>query len=231
MTEFVFLFQLAVVFVPGLIWSSIVDRLCTNPRPRSEFSAVLRAFGFGIATYFVYFVGYYVFIRVVYGGWPTLLNGITAAPGAGELRAVRPQDVLFATLLATVLAVLWAAASNRKLFMRLMQRLRVTRKFGDEGVWEYAFNMGTASVEYVNVRDLENRIAYAGFVKAFSEGGEFREILLDQVRVSELDGGTHLFEMPMIYLSRTRDSLHIEFPFNPQPQKPEEDRCPKTASA
>jgi hypothetical protein len=167
----------------------------------------------------------------VYGGWPTLLNGITAAPGAGELRALRPKDVLFASLLATVLAVLWAAASNRKLFMRLMQRLRVTRKFGDEGVWEYAFNMGTASVEYVNVRDFANRVAYAGFVKAFSEGGEFREILLDQVRVSDLDSGTHLFEMPMIYLSRTRDSLHIEFPFNPQPQKPEEGECPTTASA
>jgi hypothetical protein len=209
-----------------------VDRLCTNPRPRSEFSAVLRAFGFGIATYFIYFVGYYAVFRIWYGVWPALLNGITAAPGAGELRAVRPKDVLFASMLAAALAVLWAAASNRKLFMRLMQRLRVTRKFGDEGVWEYALNMGTATVEYVNVRDFENRVAYAGWVKAFSEGGEFREVLLDRVRVSDLDSGAHLFEMPMIYLSRTRDALHIEFPYRPQPQdEPKEESCPKTASA
>ena len=228
MTEFVF--QLAVVFVPGLIWSSIVDRLCTKVSPRSEFSAVIRAFGFGIGSYFVYFAAYYAICRLGTGNWPTLLDSIKVAPGAGELRVVRPQDVLFASMLAVVLAVVWATASNRKLFMRFMQWAGVTRKFGDEGVWEYAFNMGTASVEYVNVRDFQNKVAYAGFVKAFSEGGEFREILLDQVRVSELDSGAHLFEMPMIYLSRTRDSLHIEFPFNPQPQKPEEGSCPTTSA-
>ncbi len=225
MTEFVF--QLAVVFVPGLIWSSIVDRLCTNARPRSEFSAVIRAFGFGIASYLVYFV----IVRLWSGSWPTLLNGVTAVPGAGDLRTLRPQDILFASLLATVLAVLWSAASNRKWFMRFMQWLGVTRKFGDEGVWEFTFNQGIPSVEYVNIRDFENHVTYAGFVKAFSEGGDFREILLDQVRVSDLDSGTHLFKMPVIYLSRKRDSLHIEFPFNPQPQKPEEGGCPTTAIA
>jgi hypothetical protein len=226
MTEFVF--QLAVVFVPGLIWSSIVDRLCTKARARSEFSAVIRAFGFGVATYFVYFLGYYAIIRFWSGAWPTRLDGITAPPGAGELRILRPEDILFATVLATVLAVLWAAASNRKVFMRLMQRLGVTRRFGDEGVWEFTFNMGTASVEYVNVRDFENGVVYAGFVKAFSEGGEFREILLDRVRVSDMDSGTHLFEMPVIYLSRKPDSLHIEFPY--KPPNVEEDGC-RTTSA
>jgi hypothetical protein len=229
MTEFVF--QLAVVFVPGLIWSTIVDRLCTTRGTRSDFSTVIRAFGFGVASYFVYFVGYYISFRGWYGVWPSLLDRMTSAPGVGELRTLRPRDILFTSLLAILLAVVWAAASNRKLFMRLMQRLGVTRKFGDEGVWEFTFNQGTPSVEYVNIRDFENRVAYAGFVKAFSEGGEFREILLDQVRVSDLDSGTHLFEMPVIYLSRKRDSLHIEFPFNPQPQKPEEERCPTTASA
>lgn len=232
MTEFAFLFQLAVVFVPGLIWSSIVDRLCTKVRQRSEFSVVVRAFGFGIAAYFVYFVGYHAVFRLCYGAWPTLLDGITTAPATGELRAIRPKDVLLASLIATVLAVLWATVSNRKLFMRFMQWLGVTRKFGDEGVWEFTFNMGTATVEYVNVRDFENRVAYAGFVKAFSEGGEFREVLLDRVRVSDLDSGTHLFEMPMVYLSRNRDALHIEFPFNPQSQdQAKEEPCPKTASA
>ena len=224
-------FQLAVVFAPGLIWSTIVDRLCTTRGERSNFSTIIRSFGFGIASYFVYFAAYYVVLRLWYGAWPSLLDGVKTAPSVGELRALRPQDILLASLLSTVLAVLWAAASNRKLFMRLMQWLRVTRKFGDEGVWEFTFNMGTASVEYVNIRDFENRVAYAGYVKAFSEGGEFREILLDQVRVSDLDSGTHLFEMPVIYLSRRRDSVHIEFPFNPQPQNSEEDRCPTTTSA
>lgn len=217
MTEFVF--QLAVVFLPGLIWSIVVDRLCTNAGQRSESSKVLRAFGFGVASYFVYFVVYYAVFRLRHGVWPMLLAGITSAPGVGDLRILRPQDILITSLMATVLAVLWSAGSNRKLFMRLMQWLRVTRKFGDEGVWEFTFNMGTPSVEYVNVRDFENRVIYAGFVKAFSEGGQYREILLDQVRVSDLDSGLHLFEMPVIYLSRKPESLHIEFPFKPQPRK------------
>ncbi len=225
MTKFVF--QLAVVFLPGLIWSTIVDRLCTRTRARSESSRVLRAFGFGVASYFVYFIVYYAGFRLWFGVWPAVLAGITSAPGVGDLRVLRPQDILFTSLLAAVLAVLWAAGSNRKVFMRLMQWLRVTRKYGDEGVWEFTFNRGTPSVEYVNVRDFENRVVYAGFVQAFSEGGQYREILLEHVRVSELDSGRHLFEMPVVYLSRKPDSLHIEFPFKPQPKK-EEDQCPTT---
>ena len=90
MTEFVF--QLAVVFVPGLIWSTIVDRLCTTRGTRSDFSTVIRAFGFGVASYFVYFVGYYISFRGWYGVWPSLLD---LYQGLVLYDAGRPSDAAF----------------------------------------------------------------------------------------------------------------------------------------
>jgi len=207
-------FQLAVVFVPGLIWTTIVDRLCTTRGERSNFSTMVRAFGFGIASYVIYFTIFAAVWRATAGKWPAVLNGMSTAPGVSELKAVQLVDILFASAAACVLGVGWSWAANRKLFTRAMHKLGVSRKFGDEGVWEFALNMGTAAVEYVNIRYFENRVIYAGYVRAFSEGGEIREVLLDQARVFDLDSGDKLFEMPIIYLSRKADALHVEFPYS-----------------
>jgi len=210
-------FQLAVVFAPGLIWTSVVDALCTTTGARSTTRTVTRAFGFGIISYMVYFAVYYAGYRLWCGAWPHLLDSMQSAPGVADLRVLRPQDVFFASVSAFMLAVGWSATANRRVFSRLMRYLRVTRKYGDEGVWEFVFNMGTAVVEYVNIRDFENKVIYSGYVKAFSEGGGVREVLLERAGVFELGSGRLLYEMPLVYVSKKTDALHVEFPFEPKP--------------
>ena len=53
-------FQLAVVFAPGLIWTSVADALCTTLGARTTTRTVTRAFGFGVISYIVYFAAYCV---------------------------------------------------------------------------------------------------------------------------------------------------------------------------
>lgn len=200
--------QLALVFLPGLVWSSVVDHLTTHTR-REAFDVVTRAFVFGLLAYGIYYALYFGLTK---GELPPLLRGLQGAPSADRLAALPPADIFFATVAGFVGGVFWSYALNRKWFMRLMQRLEVTRKYGDEDVWSFVFNMGSATVEYVNVRDFERKIIYCGYVKGFSESTEARELLLERVEVYDLDSAAHLFSMPLIYLSRPPDTLHIEFP-------------------
>jgi hypothetical protein len=210
MNEFVV--QVADVFMPGLVWTVVVDTLTVAKTKRSTFSTALRAFGFGLGAYFVYFLAYYLWHRWHDHAWPVLLDGIKST-GVENLRLLRPIDVFRTTAIAPLLAIFWSLAANRKWFLRIMQKIRVTRRFGDESVWDFTFNLNTPAVEYVNLRDFENHVIYSGFVRAFSDGSETREILLEQVQVYELESGKSLYEMPLIYLSRRREPLHLEFPY------------------
>jgi hypothetical protein len=219
-----FIFQVAVVFVPGLIWLAIVDRLTTGLGKRSPLETALRGFAFGITAYFISFVLFALYVRGVWGAWPSLPKGMTGPLGARYLDALGPKDVIRAALLAPFLAISWSFAANRKYFLRFMQRVRITRKFGDESVWDFTMNMGTPAVEYVNIRDFDKRIVYAGFVMAFSEGKGNREILLDEAIVYDLASARELLRVPLLYLSLKPDALHVEYPFTkptPEPKREE----------
>ncbi len=201
------------MFVPGLIWVGIVDALTTTTGKRTNMVMILRAFAFGLMSYFVWFTIYFLYFRLRWGCWPSIFVPLTRAPGLDEFRSLRPKDILFASGLALFLSIGWSHAVNRKWFLRLMQTVGVTRKFGDEGVWEYTLNMGTPAVEYVNVRDFDHDVVYSGWVKAFSEGGTARELLLEHVRLYQLSTGEFIFEMPLVYLARKPHELHIEYPY------------------
>ena len=56
----VVLLQLAIVFLPGLIWAQIDARHVAKEKP-GQVDFVVRVFLFGLATYVVVFVGYRLF--------------------------------------------------------------------------------------------------------------------------------------------------------------------------
>jgi hypothetical protein len=145
-------------------------------------------------------------------------------PGARYVNALRPKDVIRTTLLAPFLATAWSFAANRKYFLRLMQYIGVTRKFGDESVWDFTMNMRTPAVEYVNLRDFENRIIYSGYVMAFSEGKGSREILLDNAIVYDLETAKELSRAPLLYLSLKPDCVHVEYPYIEEPAVGDEEK-------
>lgn len=202
-----FVAQLAIVFLPGIIWARLDARYASKAKP-SDTEFFIRTFTFGLASYAVVFLAYSVFGRSF-----DLVDLAGANDATVVTRAV--ADELLASLAASVvLGILWIYATNAKWLTRFLRRIGATNTYGDEDVWDFTFNLQESSVEYVYVRDFEKRIVYSGWVTTFSETGKLRELVLRDTEILDFDGEL-LFETPLVYLARSPDNIHIEFPYRP----------------
>lgn len=196
-----FIFQVALLFLPGMIWARLDASWAQSTKP-SEVEFFVRAFLFGLTSYAAAFLIYSVFgvrFEVIELDRPALIN-----------RAVALQ-VISTSVVGLSLGILWLYAVNRKWIARLLQNIGATKRFGDEDVWDFTFNSTNPAVQFVHLRDFEQKATYAGYVDAFSEGGEVRELVLRQVVVYDFDGN-EMYQVPRLYLARKRESIHIEFP-------------------
>ena len=196
--------QIAIIFLPGLIWAGLDSRYAQKSKP-SEFEYTLRAFLFGLTTYGVTFTIYAAF------GWTFELADLSSAATTGKFTSAIFKEVVSAIVVGFFLAILWLYASNYKWDTRLLQKIGATKRYGDEDVWDFTFNSPIAAVEYVHFRDFENKIVYSGWVKEFSETEKLRELVLRDAEIYDFDGNK-LFATPLVYLSRAPENLHIEFP-------------------
>jgi hypothetical protein len=203
-----FVAQLAIVFLPGIIWAGLDARYASKTKP-SETEFFIRAFTFGLASYAAVFLVYAAFGRSF-----DLVDLAGADEATVVTRAV--ADELLASLgVSLLLGVTWVYATNRKWLTRLLRWIGATTTYGDEDVWDYTFNLREPRVEYVFVRDFEKKIVYSGWVVTFSETGKLRELVLRDAEVLDFDGEL-LFETPLVYLARPPEDIHIEFPFRPE---------------
>jgi hypothetical protein len=197
--------QFAIIFLPGLIWAGLDSRYALKSKP-SEFEYILRAFLFGMASYGITF-GIYAAL-----GWPFSLADISDAATKGLFTPATFKEIAATTFVGLVLAILWLYASNYKWDTRFLQKIRATKTYGDEDVWDFTFNSPIAAVEYVHFRDFANKIVYAGWVKEFSETEKLRELVLRDAQIYDFEGNL-LFETPLVYLARDPENIHVEFPY------------------
>jgi hypothetical protein len=97
----------------------------------------------------------------------------------------------------------------------LLQKIGATKRFGDEDVWDFTFNSNDTRVEFVHFRDFEQKVVYAGWVNTFSETDKIRELVLREVEVYDFEGN-RLYDVPLLYLARKPETIHIEFPTRPE---------------
>lgn len=199
-----FLVQLAVIFLPGIIWARLDASYAAKVKP-SEIEFVARAFVFGLT---VYAVEYTVFS---WRHWPFAIVDLAAADSKQVVTAAIAREVVWALAISIILALIWVYASTYKLLTRFLQFIKATKKYGDEDVWDFTLNSGKAAVEYAHFRDLQNGFLYSGTVEAFSETDRLRELVLRHVIVYNLEG-IKLYETPRLYLARAPENINIEFP-------------------
>lgn len=213
--------QLAIIFLPGIIWARLDTSYAAKIKP-SETQFLLRTFLFGITTYAVEFL---IFAAI---GRPFRMADLTDAATREIVSWEILLEVLWALLIGIVLSIIWLYAARYKLLTRFLQRIGATKKYGDEDVWDYTFNSKDAAVEYVHFRDFENECVYAGWVNTFSETDRLRELVLLDVVVFNFEG-EELYRTPRLYLARPPDAIHIEFPYLPtdQPRTPADDEPPR----
>jgi hypothetical protein len=197
-----FFFQLAVIFLPGLVWERVVTKYGLK-RPPSQFETILRTFTFGLAAYAITFGLYAVLGRPFY--FPDLQSRTFIA----DTKYLAEFGSAF--VVAFVGSVVWLYAFRWKILGKFFRFIRATKKYGDEDLWDYIFNSSDARVEYVYVRDYDAQKVFSGWVVGFSETDKVRELLLRDVEVYNLEG-KQLYTSPLLYVGRPPDKVDVEFP-------------------
>lgn len=196
-----FAFNLLLIFFPGIICAYMVD-MFTNHRERTQFQFIINAFLLGFGSYLIY-------AAIVYYCAPDKLDSINFLHTLSEGKAkFSLKEILIVCLVSVVLAIIIIVTNTHKLHFRLFQKLKITKKFGEQDVW--GFLMNSSSTEWVTVRDIENNIMYEGWVKAFSDNSKDAELLLESVSVYKNDTGQHLYSIGAQYLSLSRGKISIE---------------------
>lgn len=124
------------------------------------------------------------------------------------------QEILCASAIGVLLGTAAAACYTYKLVSKFGRFIRVTRRYGDEDVWAFLHN--TPSIDWVFVRDHRLGLVYYGWIRAFSDSGERRELLLEDVSVYDNASGDLLYESEAIYVSRDYYDMSIEVPCVPK---------------
>lgn len=200
-----FALQIALIFLPGIIWAKIDATYAHKGRP-TQFELILKAFMFGVVSYALTFLIYQYF-DLQFG-----LTSIAVRSDAPILDLALWDEVLSAVVVASISAVIWLYVSNYKLLTRCLQAVRATNTYGDEDVWDFTFNSRDAAVEYAHVRDFEQGLTYSGWISVFSESNTLRELVLRNVVVSDINSGAELYKVPRIYFAREPTNITLEFP-------------------
>ena len=216
-----FILQLAIIFLPGIIWAGLDASFAAKIKP-SESQFLLRTFVFGLTCYAV------EFLILAILGRPFQIADLADASTHQIVGYAILLEVLGALAISVVLSIGWLYAARFKLLARALQWIGATKKYGDEDVWDFLFNSRDTAVDYAHVRDFTNQYVYSGWVNAFSETDKLRELVLLDVVVSDFEG-KELYRTPRLYLARPSDNIHIEFPYQPsdQPEEHTDDRPPE----
>jgi len=193
--------QVALLFVPGIIWA-MMDASHRPPVQNGQFVYTLRVFVFGVVCYSV--------VALLYDliGWQfDLINA-----GAANWRFADAGDEAFnAVLVSIILGILWIAGRTHKVVTRFLNWVGATRHIADQDIWEFMFNSDDPKIKYAYVRDYKNELIYAGYIRAYSERPDVRELAMYEVEVFTQDS-QKIYETPYMYLAREIAEVTIEFP-------------------
>jgi len=197
-----FIIQLAIIFVPGMIWERIDALFVQKYRP-SQFDILRRSFAFGLLAYIFTFSLYKV-LGIEFKLFELSKDGAI-------ISIENLYEIVVASISALILSIPYTWVINRRYHYRILQAVGATKRFGDEDVWDFTLNARNTSLKYVHLRDFDKRITYAGWVQYFSETEKIRELLLSDAILYDFDGNK-ILETPRIYLARSMDNIDLEFP-------------------
>jgi hypothetical protein len=195
--------QLALVFLPGIIWARLDATYGSGPKINSTTLAI-NSFLFGLTAY----VAVYAVYKML-----SLEFSTEIVSSDGEIALSDFVDEIFISLpVAFFLSIVWLYSARFRWIMRVLNFIGATRRFGLEDVWSFTFNSSQKHVEYVDVRDVESGRVFSGYVNAYSETEEFRELLLVDAIVYDSDGIV-VTEAPHLYISFPKSKSWVEFPY------------------
>jgi hypothetical protein len=218
--------EILFLLIPGIIALGVVKSIGPK-RPRSDFESGLQIFIYGVVCYlFAGFIeGLFLWEKMV-PAKPS--HGKTFWQVIGDsslgLATLKPQaglgtgQIVFATGIAVILGCIVANLQRFSIPHRLLGWARLTSRINDVDIWAFALN-SPAQGMWVTVRHHDNGKVYQGWVRAFSDGGDEREILLGDVTVyvatEDTEELVEVDRVPVLYLGLDRKSIVLELPEKP----------------
>jgi hypothetical protein len=137
----------------------MMDAAHRPPKDSEQFLYLVRTFLFGVISYAI--VGL-VYARI---GRPFDLLELSAK----QWKFTSSLDELgWALVAALILSIGWVAGRTHKVVTRILNTCRISNHIADQDIWEFMFNSNTPRIKFAHVRDYENELVYAGYVRAYS---------------------------------------------------------------
>lgn len=202
---------IALIFLPGIIWARLDARYARQVKP-SQSELVVNVFVFGLVAYLATYLVYLIPWVSQIAAFDLTAIALDDATVARTLQRSVVDDILAATAAALLLAPAWLAVQRYKLVVRLLQWIRVTKRYGDEDVWDYLLSSDDPRAFYVNLRDDQTGQTFSGYVDQFSEEPGLRELVLSQVQGFDTKTGEPTIAVARLYLARDPKGMTLEFP-------------------
>jgi len=204
--------RIVILVLPGLV-GSLFYRKLRGGRQQKDWRDLAEITLFALSSYAIYGVALELFAT----------NGSAALEALfDESVPVRWTEVVVASLVSIVLAILASYVQKFKLINRFGRKIKATHRFGDEDVWEYLHNSPDTG-SWLYVRDHQEELVYYGWVEAYSESGDDRELLLSDVEIYTNETDEPLDSVPLLYVSRDAYDFTIEIPPKDEPDEVTDD--------
>lgn len=196
--------QFVLLFLPGITATWVVHAMTFLRRP-PPYLFVLHSVLLGLSSYVVYALILRLVGLFIHGNPRVVFLENLSTAGV----TVAPIEVAAATGLGFVLGVVLSVIVERDLVHRLGRGLGITRQFPEERLWGHMFRNITH--HWVVARDLDQDLAYEGWLAGYSEGVDPNELLLRDARVFRNSTGRHLYDTAAVFLSRSSSGVTLEF--------------------
>lgn len=201
-----FTLRIFLLFLPGVVTKLVIQKL-TYFEKRDIFYFVIYSFVLG---FFLYFISGGILYTINWVGQSKIQMNFLQALTDTQYK-ISMKEVTIVSFLAIPFGMLLSCVANKKYLHRLAQAIGVTKQFGEPDVWSYILN-SESPTEWVIVRDIQNNLAYYGWVTAFSDIVKDSELFIRDVIVVNNTTGERLYTTPALYIARNRDNITIEFP-------------------
>jgi len=191
---------IVLLMIPGIVTNKIVKKL-VGDYEEETWESLVSIFTYSIINYTIFGLIYNLF-----NDNKLELSKMLTQLAEGSLVTDLKQLALV-TLLGIIIAYIIALVSNKKYINRFGQFLKVTKRYGEEDVWNRFHN--TNFNDWMIVRDHKLELYYSCIINTFSDNTGLRELILLEVMVYN-SRGDFLYETPVMYIGRETNELTIE---------------------
>lgn len=194
--------KVILIMLPGVFASLILKQLsATHSKSTLMFIINSIIMGFGIFLIMEFFCSLWNIGYCIYKATSTLKWGTNLSVWdylLGSSKTINKSELIISYLISIPAGVLLSIFETKKYFIKFLHRLKVTDRFGDDDIW--SFYMNSDEVTWVYVRDKNNDTTYYGKIRAFSDSGTKRELILENVSVYESSTASPIYDIEIVYL-------------------------------